>query len=29
MGHSDAFDLLPGEYVRRVHEYFWPRLGGE
>ena len=29
MGHSDAFDLAPDEYVRRVHAYFWPRLGGE
>ena len=29
MGHADAFELAPDEYVRRVHEYFWPRLGGE
>ncbi len=29
MGHSDAFDLAPDEYVRRLHAYFWPRLGGE
>ena len=29
MGHSDAFEIAPDEFVERVHAYFWPRLGGE